>query len=428
MPVKIFLCYAHQDDALIERLKTHLMSLYRQELIDIWYDRIISPGSDWQREIDNHLGSAQLILLLISPDFMASNYCYSIEMQRALMRHGQGEARVIPIILIPTHWQDAPFNKLQILPTGARPVTSWPKQDDAFYDIVNGIYTIVKQLEPSSDRNSASLPPPQPYSLVATSFRQRGRVRLRSISLFNVLIAVLIMAVIFSGAIVIDAVSLLLQGKNPPATVTTHPVSPTSEPENSSTATAVIAYSLFARSESAMQVINDPLKSSMHGGTWSQDKGCVFSSQDYHAIVLHTGFKMCFAGGTILTDFTFQVQMTIIKGELGGIVFRATPSQNSVDAYYFEISSNGSYGLFNVQNNTTTSLRSGNSPLFKNGFNQPNLLTVIARGTTIIIFINKQYALTITDSTYKSGIFGMIAQTLNKPTEVAFSNAEVWTT
>jgi hypothetical protein len=112
MPVKIFFSYAHEDEELREGLEKQLRALKRQGIIDVWYDREISAGSEWEREIDTHLNTAQIILLLVSPDFMDSDYCYSIEMERAMERHERGEARVIPIILRPIHWQGAPFGKL----------------------------------------------------------------------------------------------------------------------------------------------------------------------------------------------------------------------------------------------------------------------------------------------------------------------------
>ncbi|SRR6266700_65322 len=122
-PIKIFFCYAREDDTLVRALEKQLKALRRQGLIDIWYDREISPGMEWEQEIDKHLNSSQVILLLISPDFMDSEYCYGVEMQRAMERHERGEAHIIPIILRPVYWQGAPFGKLQVLPSEARPIT-----------------------------------------------------------------------------------------------------------------------------------------------------------------------------------------------------------------------------------------------------------------------------------------------------------------
>src|SRR5690349_3048532 len=98
MAVKIFCCYAHEDEALLTKLKAHLRPLEREGVIELWHDRDISAGMEWEKAIDEHLNAAQVILLLVSPDFMGSNYGYSIEMHRAMERHERGEAKVIPII------------------------------------------------------------------------------------------------------------------------------------------------------------------------------------------------------------------------------------------------------------------------------------------------------------------------------------------
>src|SRR5947207_5640960 len=110
--IEIFFSYAHKDTKLREDLEKQLSLLKWQGLIIGWHDRRIAPGQEWSGEIDAHLDRAQIILLLISPDFMASNYCYGIEMKRAMERHEKGEAKVIPIILRPVDWHDALFSKL----------------------------------------------------------------------------------------------------------------------------------------------------------------------------------------------------------------------------------------------------------------------------------------------------------------------------
>src|SRR5450755_1633152 len=97
--LKLFYCYARADKALRDELDIHLSNLKRQHGVTSWYDGEISPGREWEKEIDTQLRSAHLILLLITPNFMASDYCYSIEMQRALDRHQKGVAHIIPIIL-----------------------------------------------------------------------------------------------------------------------------------------------------------------------------------------------------------------------------------------------------------------------------------------------------------------------------------------
>src|SRR5205823_9597857 len=115
--IEVFCCYAHKDQSLLNELKTHLIPLQRYGLIHIWNDTDISPGTEWEEEINKHLNSAQIILLLVSPNFMASDYCYSKEMNQAMERHKRGEAQVIPIILRHIYWQRALFGQLQVLPT-----------------------------------------------------------------------------------------------------------------------------------------------------------------------------------------------------------------------------------------------------------------------------------------------------------------------
>ncbi len=145
--IEIFCCYAREDQNLLEKLKISLAPLQNQSLIStIWSDTNINPGTDWEKEIHQHLNTAQIILLLVSPDFIASNYCYSVELAQAMKRHEKEQAQVIPIILRPTHLKGAPFVNLQMLPTGARPITSWKDPDDAFLDIVQGVEGAVEAL------------------------------------------------------------------------------------------------------------------------------------------------------------------------------------------------------------------------------------------------------------------------------------------
>ena len=99
----------------------------------------------WADEIDMHLETASIILLLVSPDFLASDYCYDIEMQRALERHKSGEARVVPIILRPCDWQHSPLKDLQCLPRDGKPVTQWPDQDEVFNTITQGLRRVIEQ-------------------------------------------------------------------------------------------------------------------------------------------------------------------------------------------------------------------------------------------------------------------------------------------
>jgi Tubulin like/TIR domain len=144
--LEIFCAYAHEDEPLRSALAKHLSALKRQGLIASWHDREINAGKEWAKEIDTHLNSAQIILLLVSPDFLYSDYCYGVELKRAMERHKQGEASVIPVIVRPVDWEQEPLGQLKVLPFDGRPVTSWPNQDEAFLEIAKGLRKVVEEI------------------------------------------------------------------------------------------------------------------------------------------------------------------------------------------------------------------------------------------------------------------------------------------
>ncbi|WP_437757142.1 toll/interleukin-1 receptor domain-containing protein [Sorangium sp. So ce1389] len=135
----IFFSYSHKYEEQRDRLETHLSMLKRQGLIDAWHDRRISAGDEVHREISKNLEAADVILLLISPDFLASEYCYNIEMARALERHDADEAVVIPVILRPCDWHSAPFGGIMATPKDGKPITRWTDIDEAFLDVTLSI-------------------------------------------------------------------------------------------------------------------------------------------------------------------------------------------------------------------------------------------------------------------------------------------------
>lgn len=135
----VFFSYSHKDEALRDQLEAHLALLRNQGLIEAWYDRRILPGSEVDDSIFGKLESADIILLLVSSDFISSPYCYSREMTRAMERHDAGEARVIPVILRHCDWQTAPFGKLMAVPRDGKPVTSWTDMDEAFTDVTRQV-------------------------------------------------------------------------------------------------------------------------------------------------------------------------------------------------------------------------------------------------------------------------------------------------
>lgn len=145
----VFFSYSHKDEALRDQLETHLAMLKNQGLIQAWHDRGIPAGSELDSSIKDSLETADIILLLVSSDFLASAYCYSREMARAMERHEEGTARVIPVILRDCDWHAAPFGKLLAVPTDGRAITLWPNIDQAFTDVARQIR---KALETSNTR------------------------------------------------------------------------------------------------------------------------------------------------------------------------------------------------------------------------------------------------------------------------------------
>ncbi|AUB39857.1 GTPase SAR1 family domain [Nostoc flagelliforme CCNUN1] len=180
--VKVFFSYSHKDEALRDELATHLSMMKRQGVIEAWHDREITAGSEWANAIDDNLELADIILLLVSANFLASDYCYDKEMARAMERHETREARVIPIILKPSDWNGAPFGKLQALPKNAKPVTTWPDQDEAFLNVAQGIRRVVEEMaksKPSSSSPSgATIPATSSPPATSGGLTERQRRRL----------------------------------------------------------------------------------------------------------------------------------------------------------------------------------------------------------------------------------------------------------
>lgn len=170
----LFFSYSHKDEDLRNELEVHLSALKRRGIINTWHDRRIVAGQDFGHEIDKQLEQADVILLLISPDFIASDYCYNIEVRRALDRHESGEARVIPVILRPCDWKDLPFGSLLAAPIDGKPVTKYPNRDEAFLEIVEAIKKALnfKPESFTSGRNEAT-PKPESVSEVIRSSNLR---------------------------------------------------------------------------------------------------------------------------------------------------------------------------------------------------------------------------------------------------------------
>lgn len=145
-PLSLFYSYSHKDEDFRSELGSHLSFLRRMNLAAEWHDRMIGAGDDWKRAIDLNLASADIILLLVSADFIASDYCWGEEMAKALAKHRAGKARVIPVILRPCHWTSTPIGRLQAVPKDGSPVSEWTNRDAAFYDIAVAVEGTIQEL------------------------------------------------------------------------------------------------------------------------------------------------------------------------------------------------------------------------------------------------------------------------------------------
>lgn len=143
--MKAFISYSHKDRDALDRLHVHLASLRREGKIEAWFDREILAGSELDAEIADQLESCDLFLLLVSPDFLASDYCVEKEMRRALERHEAREARVVPIIVEPCDWTTSPLRKLKALPEDGKPISVWTNANTAFLNVTQEIRRIADQ-------------------------------------------------------------------------------------------------------------------------------------------------------------------------------------------------------------------------------------------------------------------------------------------
>ncbi len=144
--IKVFVSYAHEDRLYVDKLSKHLATLRRNE-IDHWEDSEILPGAKWNEEIERKLKEAHIILLMISPDFINSEFIYTRELPIALRQHKDGNAIVIPVILRPSLWDTEEFAGIQALPRGARPIIQWQDEDEAFVDVAKGLRKVIQSIQ-----------------------------------------------------------------------------------------------------------------------------------------------------------------------------------------------------------------------------------------------------------------------------------------
>jgi len=185
--VELFCSYSHKDKELRAEFESAVAILRRKNWVEIWTDQKIEPGGEWAGEINDHLRTANVIVLLVSNDFINSDFCYTQELKVALERQQRGDAELLPVILRPCDWQEAPFAALQALPPEGKAVTLWPNRDEAWFNVAKGVkQTILSILKkrnavntalcansgPATDATHLPATTGGPGSTVQTSFHQ----------------------------------------------------------------------------------------------------------------------------------------------------------------------------------------------------------------------------------------------------------------
>jgi serine/threonine protein kinase len=199
------------------------------------------------------------------------------------------------------------------------------------------------------------------------------------------------------------------------------------------TATATAFQNVYSGSTSGSPSLNDPLGSNILGygwqeGTFNPGGACKFSGGAYHDSITASGYyQPCFAARTNFVNFAFEVSMKIIRGDCGGMLFRG--NSNTGQFYFLQICQDGTYKLYDELDSykdQSNELTSGSASPFVTGLNQVNLVTIVARGNTITVFVNQRGVDSVTSNTYSHGQIGLVADYLNSATEVVYTYAKVW--
>lgn len=180
MAARVFVSYSHRDEELRDQLEVQLSMLKRQGLIEVWHDRRLLAGDHLDWTISEELDRADIVLLLISPDFLASDYCYKIEKGRALERHREGTARLISVILRPCDWTLTDLAQFLVTPKDGKPITVWPNTDEAFLDVAQQIRRAIEEIGATDEPKEVhDYIEPEAIEAVAEELPRSSNLRLR---------------------------------------------------------------------------------------------------------------------------------------------------------------------------------------------------------------------------------------------------------
>jgi hypothetical protein len=208
-------------------------------------------------------------------------------------------------------------------------------------------------------------------------------------------------------------------------TATTSTVSNTGNSDANATVTATAFYSLYDSDTNSLPTKDDPLSDNSKGFRWDEGQGCTFTGGAYHVSnAQSSGFLVCMAHNSNFSNFLYQVQMSIVKGSYGSLIFRSDDAASNF--YIFRAGQDGVVTFAKYRNGVNTEIRHSPSLAFKQGPNQTNLLAVIAQGSHLIFYVNAQYVFDVNETTFGSGEIGLVAGSIGDPTEVVYNNAKIW--
>ena len=441
--IEIFCCYARKDLGFLNDLKAHLMSMQWSGDVHIRSDTDIDAGREWKKEIDTYLNTAQIILLLISPDFIASKYYGGTEMKRVMERQKAGEIQVLPIILRPVYWVETPFGELQALPRGAEPVTSWHNRDEAFFNVAEGVRQVVVEMQKKTQPDD-QLPgnaPPVTHSQPFQTARKRetderepekkpgkmsDKVKVAYIGVATVIIAAMI------AGIFLLRITPATSAVPPIPTRTAKPTPTSAATPTTSPSTPVLARPGTAFLNDSMTRFNDQDRWDVIDQPYAT---CGFRNGGYDVKVpgnQTVGGCSTNAPTTLLTDFIYEIDMTIVSGVTNdtsptrgaGLMFRYNP--DGPLNYGVSFQQDGTYYLFTYTKGIVGSLGTGRCTSFHQGKNQTNQIDVEMQGSTLTLFVNDVYVTAATDTQFQSGQLGVQIGSGNDPSEVVYNNLTVW--
>lgn len=428
----IFCCYAHEDNAYLDKLRVRLHPLYVQGFIHVWYDGEIIPGGQWKEEIEKQLEASHLIVLLISPDFFASSVVYETQMQHISERYERGEVKIVPIIVRPdANWRDMPIGttklgSLSVLPKGAKPVTTWTNEDEAWEDVTRGIKHIVDRSQSEQGGQHVSDSVTQTPALKHTRFFSQASLRNYG-GIFLALVMVL------------TAISYSYLTHSSTNT-NTHTTTPTVTPSSSNTGPTPTATTIIPNTA---PVLDDPLNNTQNPYQW--DTGaqgsatCSFQQGIGYSISAphdsNGGGCNVGAPNETFTNFVYQIQMVINKGlqdsgSVGpGFCWDPHFLGGSNYSVMFDAQGHWTFGLLTGGSTGRihfTSLLQRNSPSFRTGIGQPNTITIRVNRQKIDVQVNGQTLFSTIDTTLHGGTIGVGINPSAEDAEVVFQNAQVW--